>query len=326
MEQYLTDRKKASVKNAIKSLYQLIILVEEDNHLCHVVDSDNEFQNLEIDRVKVYDDLVMTLYNNSHPEDRESLSAFLSLEKIDDALSKQVYISCECRIRHSDSGYYWSSITICNSSIEDSPEGSEYLFLVQDIHCSKDAELAQYNELVDTISKLNEEYNRLFIENMTDTQTGCYNRKGLRYFEAIVLSDATDTAKNLFVCVLDLNGLKYLNDTFGHGAGDTALSAVADALRKASPEGASIIRTGGDEFLVFCALDRESSAPDNFGPLLEAELAAYNDSHDNPFQVSASYGYEFLPAKDNMESLDEYIETADEKMYRMKEKTDPYKR
>ncbi len=326
MEQYLTDRKKASIKNAVKSLYQVIILVEEDNHLCHVVDSDGEFQNFDIDKVKVYDDLFMFLFKNTHPEDRENLTVCMNLDEVNDALSKQVYISLECRIRHRDSKYYWSNITICNSSAEDSTMGSEYLFLIQDIHGSKDAMLTQYNELVSAIDELNEKYNKLFIENMTDAQTGCYNRKGLKYFEAIALKDAMDSNKNLFVCVLDLNGLKYLNDTFGHGAGDTALSVVADALKKASPEGASIVRTGGDEFLVFCALDKDSREPEEFGTILEAELTSYNDSHDNPFKVSASYGFEFLPAKENMESLDEYIETADEKMYRMKEKTDPYKR
>ncbi len=118
---------------------------------------------------------------------------------------------------------------------------------------------------------------------------------------------------------MDLNGLKYINDTFGHGAGDTAIATVSDALKKASPEGSSIIRTGGDEFLVFCPLEADSTAPESFEKTLEEEHRSYNDSHNNPFRVAASYGYVFLPLKENMETLDEYIETADEKMYRMKE-------
>ena len=56
------------------------------------------------------------------------------------------------------------------------------------------------------------------------------------------------------------------------------------------------------------------------------QLRSYNKSHNNPFEVSASYGYVFLPLKDQIDTLDDYIEMADEKMYQMKETIDPYKR
>ena len=326
MDRYLTEQKKVSIGNAIKSLYQLIVLVEEGTFICHAVDCNKELESLDISNVKVYDDLFSTLYKNTHPEDRESLTLLSNIDNLHEALSEKVYISCECRIRHTNLGYYWSRITICNSTIEDSPTGHEYLILMENIHTQKDALLAEHNELLNTISTLKEEYNKLFIENMTDAQTGCYNRKGLKYFETLALKDAVDNGKNIFVCVLDLNGLKYMNDTFGHGAGDTAIATVAAALKKASPQGSSIIRTGGDEFLVFCPLDKDSVEPDSFGTILEAELINYNSTHDNPFQVAASYGYVFCPPKDQMESLDEYIEIADEKMYKMKEETDSHKR
>ena len=326
MDRYLTEQKKVSIGNAIRSLYQLIVLVEEGTLLCHAVDCNKELKTLDISNVKVYDDLFSTLYKNTHPEDRESLTLLSNINNLHEALSEKVYISCECRIRHTNLGYYWSRITICNSTIEDSPTGHEYLILMEDIHTQKDALLAEHNELLNTISTLKEEYNKLFIENMTDAQTGCYNRKGLKYFETIALRDAVDNGKNIFVCVLDLNGLKYMNDTFGHGAGDTAIATVAAALKKASPQGSSIIRTGGDEFLVFCPLDKDSVEPDSFGTILETELTNYNSTHNSPFQVAASYGFVFLSPKEQMESLDEYIEIADEKMYKMKEETDPHKR
>lgn len=326
MDRYLTEQKKVSIGNAIRSLYQLIVLVEEGTLLCHAADCNEELDTLDISNVKVYDDLFSTLYKNTHPEDREGLILLSNINNLHEALSEKVYISCECRIRHTNLGYYWSRITICNSTIEDSPTGHEYLILMENIHTQKDALLAERNELLNTISTLKEEYNKLFIENMTDAQTGCYNRKGLKYFETIALKDAVDNNKNIFVCVLDLNGLKYMNDTFGHDAGDTAIATVAAALKKASPQGSSIIRTGGDEFLVFCPLDKDSVEPDSFGTILETELTNYNSTHNNPFQVAASYGYVFCPPKDQMESLDEYIEIADEKMYKMKEETDPHKR
>lgn len=326
MDRYLTEQKKVSIGNAIRSLYQLIVLVEEGTLLCHAVDCNKELKTLDISNVKVYDDLFSTLYKNTHPEDRESLTLLSNIDNLHEALSEKVYISCECRIRHTDLSYYWSRITICNSKVEDSPTGHEYLILLEDIHTQKDALLTEHSELIKTISTLKEEYNKLFIENMTDAQTGCYNRKGLKYSENIALQDTRDNNKDIFVCVLDLNGLKYMNDTFGHSAGDTAIATVADALKKAAPKGSSIIRTGGDEFLVFCPLEKGSTEYESFGEILESELNTYNSSHDNPFEVSASYGYVFLPLKEHMDTLDEYIEIADEKMYKMKEERDPHKR
>ncbi len=326
MDSYLTERKNASIGNAIKSLYQLIVLVEEETFLCHVADCNRELENLNVSVASDYYKLYKTLQKNTCFEDRDNLSVLSNIEDLHEALSEQIYISCECRIRHTDLKYYWSRITICNSSFEDSPLGHEYLILIEDIHTQKDALLSEYNEMVETISTLREEYNKLFIENMTDAQTGCYNRKGLKYFETIALKDSIRDGRNIFVCVLDLNGLKYMNDTFGHGAGDTAIATVAEALKKASPKGSSIIRTGGDEFLVFCPLDKDSTEPEDFGKILEAELEGYNTTHDNPFTIAASYGYVFLPPEAGMESLDKYIEIADEKMYKMKEETDPHKR
>ena len=326
MDNYWTAQKKASVGNAIKSLYQLIVLVEEGSLSCHLVDCNKELDTLNALNVRVYDDLFSSLYKNTHPEDRNSLLLLSNIDDLHEALSRKVYISCECRIRHTDLGYYWSRIKICNAKVEDSPTGHEYLILLEDIHTQKNVLLADRNELLKTISTLEDKYNKLFIENMTDAQTGCYNRKGLKYSETIALQDTRDNNKDIFVCVLDLNGLKYMNDTFGHSAGDTAIATVAAALKKASPDGSSIIRTGGDEFLVFCPLEKDSKEHENFGTILESELKAYNENHDNPFEVSASYGYVFLPIKEGMDSLDEYIEVADEKMYQMKEARDPHKR
>lgn len=326
MDQSISEKKITSIGNAIKSLYQIIVLVEEGTGSCTVVDQDEELDNLKIRKAANYADLYEALYRNVHPEGREAFKAFCNIDDIDDVLSRQVFISCVCRIRHRDSKYYWSRLTICNSSEEDSPKGNEYLVLLQDIHSDKDAFEKEQAELIRTLCELEDGYNVLFIENMTDAQTGCFNRKGLKYYEAIALKKARENNLNIFVCVIDLNGLKHLNDTFGHIAGDIALSAVADALKAASPDGASIVRTGGDEFLVFAPLEKDSTAPDSFSDVLDNALAGYNKEHPGPYEVSASYGYVFLPVTADMEKLDEYIEMADQRMYAMKEERDPYKR
>ena len=125
---------------------------------------------------------------------------------------------------------------------------------------------------------------------------------------------------------MTVNGLKHLNDTYGHAAGDEAIAAVSIVLKKAAPKGSKSIRIGGDEFLIFASVDKDSNEPHEFGDKVDRGLKAYNDDRSNPYTVGASYGWVLLPAKDGMTSLDEYIEMADEKMYAMRIERDKYRR
>ena len=76
-----------------------------------------------------------------------------------------------------------------------------------------------------------------------DALTGGYNR---RYYED-VLKDKTDPAG---VAVLDLDDFKLYNDTYGHRAGDLALRTAVDVVRANIRKSDSLIRYGGDEFLL----------------------------------------------------------------------------
>lgn len=326
MKDIMTDQDIISISNAMINLYRVIVLVEDTSSFCHVYEWEKELSYLAVNDGDPFAVLCDNIYRNIHPEDREEFKFLSDPDRIHEVLSKQIQIYGECRIRHEDGNYYWYGITICNAKARESAKGQEYLFLIQDIHESKSREVSENAQLLKTLCKLENEYHTLFEENMTDSLTGCYNRKGFKYYETFALEEAKKADKKLFVCVLDLNGLKYLNDTYGHEAGDTGIRTVADALRASVPEVARIIRTGGDELLVFAALDSDSSEPEEMGRRLEEYLDNYNKTHDNPFRVSASYGYVFEDIDENVDSLEKYIQTADEKMYEMKEKTDPYKR
>ena len=77
-----------------------------------------------------------------------------------------------------------------------------------------------------------------------DPLTGALNRK-------IFYLDAQDKLNEISsVIMIDLNGLKKLNDTLGHVAGDTALMTVADCCRKCMEKGFRLYRIGGDEFVI----------------------------------------------------------------------------
>ncbi len=310
---------------AIKSLYQMILLISRKDGSCRVIDYNTEIRNISSD-IGSFPLFCRYLFMNVHPEDRESFREFTDPGYYVENLSEKVYLSVECRVRHTDMNYYWSEIILCNASREDSTGGDDLLFLIRDIHDRKVRELIREAGERTVFKDLQDRYDALFEENMKDQQTGCYNRKGMKYYTDVVLKEAYETGKDLFVCVTDLNGLKYLNDTYGHAAGDEAIAAVSSELLKSAPGGSRIVRTGGDEFVLFAALERDSREPEEMSERIDRGLKRYNEEHSNPYTIGASYGWVLMPFKEGMVDLDEYIALADEKMYEMKLLRDEHRR
>ena len=101
---------------------------------------------------------------------------------------------------------------------------------------------------------------------MTDALTGLHNRHYLYdYLESQIASlnrlysridkdpDSVTTVQkegSIFFMMIDLDGFKIINDTYGHAAGDEALIQVRDVLRESTRDADTIVRWGGDEFLV----------------------------------------------------------------------------
>ena len=85
----------------------------------------------------------------------------------------------------------------------------------------------------------------------TDALTGLLNRRGWD----IVVADAEERVAALGehggIVVIDLDGLKAVNDTQGHQAGDDLLRTAGEALRRATRLGEAVARYGGDEFVVY---------------------------------------------------------------------------
>ena len=92
------------------------------------------------------------------------------------------------------------------------------------------------NDFVEAISKYNR---KLFL----DALTGAYNRQ---YYDEQLAALPGDYA----VGYIDLDRFKDINDTWGHHAGDVALKAVVDAMRSCVRDTDSVVRIGGDEFVL----------------------------------------------------------------------------
>ena len=144
----------------------------------------------------------------------------------------------------------------------------------------------------------------------TDALTGLMNRaKSTQYIVSLDVPYA--------LVSLDLDRLKYVNDTYGHIEGDKMIKAFADILRK-SFEGASLIgRMGGDEFLVVYEKP-DAYVCDKSIQMLKENMNEFNKENDI-FTLSASAGYAYSYEVDdgNFESV---FYLADSRMYEMKEK------
>jgi diguanylate cyclase (GGDEF)-like protein/PAS domain S-box-containing protein len=103
-----------------------------------------------------------------------------------------------------------------------------------------------------------------------DPLTGLPDRQGFLQTLGDALHDATldapsdavlGAAPPLFgVLLIDLDHFKFVNDTVGHGAGDSLLVVAADRIRQRTPHSGLVARMGGDEFAVWMPVDRASTA------------------------------------------------------------------
>ncbi len=147
-----------------------------------------------------------------------------------------------------------------------------------------------------------------------DELTGCLNRAAvLDALESTLRGHATGTA----VVFLDLDGLKQVNDTYGHRAGDQLLAGVARRLRGALREGDVIGRLGGDEFIVMLCDVTSGSEAMRIGARLAGVLAATPEPvAGRPMNIRTSIGVAWANGEGVV--ADVLIAAADRAMYRSK--------
>ncbi len=85
---------------------------------------------------------------------------------------------------------------------------------------------------------------------LIDPLTGCANRRALREDLERSVAGARRTGLDVAVAVIDLDGLKQINDTNGHAAGDSTLQDLSRSLKSAVRDTDAVYRVGGDEFVV----------------------------------------------------------------------------
>lgn len=162
-------------------------------------------------------------------------------------------------------------------------------------------ELKQYSVALEEIS-------------LHDPLTGALNRRGLEKRAKSLMGGSAQGM--LFVIFVDLDGLKRINDTYGHAAGDEAIQIVADILRHGSRPDDIIARMGGDEF-VCVGLVPDEDALHSILFSMQSYGMLHNEHSAKPYAVNASYGWCLQQWEEKM-TLMQMIDKADSHLYEQK--------
>jgi two-component system cell cycle response regulator len=174
------------------------------------------------------------------------------------------------------------------------------------------------DKLYQKISELEKANERLRSFSLTDGMTGLNNRRGFMILATGLLKFARRAGYSLCLLYIDLDSLKYINDTFGHIAGDTALANFAHILTETFRDSDVIGRLGGDEFVILI-IDATQSDIAGMQALLQSNVDAYNLQAEQGHALAFSLG--IIQADSNSSiTMEEFLSQADEAMYLHKQR------
>lgn len=168
--------------------------------------------------------------------------------------------------------------------------------------------IRKQNLLKNAMASLNEMYIR-------DSLTGVYNRFGMERFFSEIKQKCIMSRSLMQLSFVDLDGLKNINDEYGHEEGDRIINAAAMILQKCAGK-FKVVRYGGDEFIVLGTVKSEKEV-ESYWRHVEKEIDLYNASVNHKAELSLSYGYDIF--KVGVEThLADCIRVTDNKMYTSK--------
>src|SRR6202163_1373576 len=166
----------------------------------------------------------------------------------------------------------------------------------------------QLSKQVEALGKMEVRTEEVYKLAALDPLTGLYNRRSGEQRLAQEMSRSTRNGHPLAVLALDLDGLKQVNDNFGHPAGDELIRSFAERLNRAIRGSDLAVRLGGDEFLVLLP----ECKPEAVRHVLSRLGGLQVECKGHLVEVSFSAGWtNFAPG----ESADELLRRADEALY-----------
>jgi len=155
---------------------------------------------------------------------------------------------------------------------------------------------------------------------LRDDLTGLHNRRGFIALATQQLTWARDTGQHMVMFFADLDGLKWINDRYGHGEGDRAISLAAACIKETFRRFDVTARLSGDEFVALIMEEAGRSA-ESICSRLQSNLAACGGT-GGPYKLSMSIGVAHFDP-DNPVTLQELMKQADIGLYEHKRKDRP---
>jgi diguanylate cyclase (GGDEF)-like protein/PAS domain S-box-containing protein len=152
---------------------------------------------------------------------------------------------------------------------------------------------------------------------LTDELTGLCNRRGFLEHARRQVKILRRQRRPALLFFADLDGLKQINDTLGHEAGDAAIVAAADVLRQSFRDTDVIARFGGDEFVVLVA-ETDHAVSVRMLERIEGNLRRKNAAEPRRYTIGMSVGVSIYDPEEPL-PLEELLARADAAMYQQKQ-------
>ncbi len=155
--------------------------------------------------------------------------------------------------------------------------------------------------------------NKLVSVSITESMTGLYNRRGMEAKIKEMRENASE-GDSCFVMLVDMDGLKIINDKYGHAEGDIAIIEVSSVVRTVLGKNEIGVRAGGDEFYIIGVGNYDEEKIKAKADLVRYHIGEKNRRTLKGYELSASIGYCLRPLGET-QKLEELIRIADETMY-----------
>lgn len=181
------------------------------------------------------------------------------------------------------------------------------------IFCQSYVLAAQFSDAYVKIENLLEENKKLYL----DALTGVLNRRGFYDKGEALFTSASETGQGFIIFYGDLNGLKAINDQYGHRAGDEAIMATASLMQASFSEDDIVARMSGDEFIAISVASSTKESAQEIMAQIHKRFKHYNQLHHHPFELSISLGYSIYRQNKDI-SFDRLVQKADAMLYENK--------
>ena len=286
------ERFRLLIENAV----DLIAILEIDGTIKYVSPSHK--------RILGYDDqdlLGRRAFEFIHPEDLQGVVEIFSrgIQSIgDENYDQDMSYSAEFRFRHKDGCW----VTLESFGKLYPPDTGETGVIIN----SRD--VTERKKMEESLRSLS----------VTDDLTNLYNRRGFMSFAEHHIKTADRNKQRMLLILIDLDGLKQINDAYGHKEGDMALIDTAEVIKDTFRKSDLIARVSGDEFVVLTP-DSKLNAIEAIRTRLLQNIEAHNSKQNRLYKISLSFGIAVYEP-DNPSSIDRLMAEADELMYVEKHK------